>query len=100
MTRLGIDMPRSALAYTVEEPRRSRGPGLPGRHPARLHAGRHEAAPGYTSEELRVVAQRGITASLIGQSSSRNSVLQAGRNSSSSVRDARTDDHGLLHRKH
>ena len=47
MKKLGIDMPSSAPAFSVEEAEKvARGTGLPGGHPARLHPGRHRRRPG------------------------------------------------------
>jgi carbamoyl-phosphate synthase large subunit len=68
MSRLGIDMPRSELAYSLEE-----AEAIAARlgYPVVLRPAYTMGGTGgglvYNAEELRTVAQRGLTASLIGQ---------------------------------
>jgi carbamoyl-phosphate synthase large subunit len=68
MSRLGIDMPRSAPAYSVEEAERIAA-GLS--YPVVIRPAYTMGGTGgglvYNVEELRVVASRGLAASLVGQ---------------------------------
>ena len=76
MTQLGIDMPKSELAYTVEE-----AEAIAGRlgYPVVIRPAYTMGGTGgglvYNVEELRVVANRGIAASLVGQILVEESVL-------------------------
>jgi len=76
MTRLGIDMPRSEPAYTVEE-----AEAIAGRlgYPVVIRPAYTMGGTGgglvYNVEELRTVAARGIAASLVGQILVEESVL-------------------------
>jgi carbamoyl-phosphate synthase large subunit len=68
MTRLGIDMPKSALAYSLDEAERiaaSLGYRVVVR-PAYTMGGTGGGLV-YNAEDLRTVAQRGLAASLIGR---------------------------------
>jgi carbamoyl-phosphate synthase large subunit len=68
MTRLGIDMPRSELAYSVEQAEKVAAEiGYPVVIRPAYTMGGTGGGIVYNVEELRVVAQRGLTASLIGQ---------------------------------
>ena len=68
MTRLGIDMPRSALAYSVEEAEKIAAElGYPVVIRPAYTLGGTGGGMVFNVEELRVIAARGITASLIGQ---------------------------------
>ncbi|HSW28366.1 MAG TPA: carbamoyl-phosphate synthase large subunit [Longimicrobiales bacterium] len=68
MTRLGIDMPKSALAYSVEE---AEAIATKLGYPAVVRPAYTMGGTGggivYNAEELRAVAYRGLAASLIGQ---------------------------------
>jgi carbamoyl-phosphate synthase large subunit len=76
MTSLGIDMPKSELAYTVEE-----AEAIAGRlgYPVVIRPAYTMGGTGgglvYNVEELRTVANRGIAASLVGQILVEESVL-------------------------
>src|SRR5512147_1260865 len=68
MSRLGIDMPKSALAYSLDEAEKiAAGLGYPVviRHAYTM--GGTGGGLVYNAEDLRTVAQRGLAASLIGQ---------------------------------
>jgi carbamoyl-phosphate synthase large subunit len=68
MSRLGIDMPKSALAYSLEEAERiAAGLGYPVVVRPAYTMGGTGGGLVYNAEELRTVAHRGLTASLIGQ---------------------------------
>ncbi len=68
MTRLGIDMPRSELAYSVEQAEKiAASLGYPVVVRPAYTMGGTGGGLVYNVEELRVVAHRGLTASLIGQ---------------------------------
>jgi len=68
MSRLGIDMPKSALAYSLEEAERIASElGYPVVIRPAYTMGGTGGGLVYNAEELRTVAQRGLTASLIGQ---------------------------------
>jgi carbamoyl-phosphate synthase large subunit len=68
MTRLGIDMPRSELAYSVEEAETiATSLGYPVVVRPAYTMGGTGGGIVYNVEELRAVAHRGLTASLIGQ---------------------------------
>jgi carbamoyl-phosphate synthase large subunit len=76
MNRLGIEMPRSAPAYSVEEAERIAA-GLS--YPVVIRPAYTMGGTGgglvYNVEDLRVVASRGLTASLVGQILVEESVL-------------------------
>jgi len=76
MNRLGLDMPKSEIAYTVEEAERIAG-GLG--YPVVIRPAYTLGGTGgglvYNIEELRVVASRGLSASLVGQVLVEESVL-------------------------
>jgi carbamoyl-phosphate synthase large subunit len=68
MTELGIDMPRSKIAYTVEEAEaHATELGLPVVVRPAYTMGGTGGGLVYNMEELRVVASRGIAASMVGQ---------------------------------
>jgi len=69
MNRLGIEMPASEIAYSVEEAEAVAAKlGYPVRDPSGLHHGAARAEGHvYNPEELRVVAARGLAASGVGQ---------------------------------
>jgi carbamoyl-phosphate synthase large subunit len=68
MTRLGIDMPKSELAYSLEEAETiAAALGYPVVIRPAYTMGGTGGGLVYNAEELRIVAQRGLTASLIGQ---------------------------------
>jgi carbamoyl-phosphate synthase large subunit len=68
MTRLGIEMPRSEIVYTVEDAERVAGDlGYPVVVRPAYTMGGTGGGLVYNVEELRVVAARGIAASLVGQ---------------------------------
>jgi len=68
MNRLGIDMPKSELAYTIEEAEAIAAKlGYPVVIRPAYTMGGTGGGLVYNVEELRTVAQRGLTASLIGQ---------------------------------
>jgi carbamoyl-phosphate synthase large subunit len=68
MTRLGIDMPRSELAYSIEEAEAiAAGLGYPVVVRPAYTMGGTGGGIAYNAEELRTVVQRGLAASLIGQ---------------------------------
>src|SRR5512143_2484923 len=68
MSRLGIDMPRSALAYSLAEAEKIAADlGYPVVIRPAYTMGGTGGGLVYNAEELRTVAQRGLTASLIGQ---------------------------------
>jgi len=76
MTRLGIDMPRSEPAYTVEEAARIAAQlGYPVVVRPAYTMGGTGGGLVYNSEELRTVASRGISASRVGQILIEESVL-------------------------
>jgi len=76
MTRLGIDMPKSELAYTVEEAERIAGElGYPVVIRPAFTMGGTGGGLVFNVEELRGIAARGIAASLIGQILVEESVL-------------------------
>jgi carbamoyl-phosphate synthase large subunit len=76
MTRLGIDMPKSEPAYSVEEAERiAAGLGYPVVIRPAYTMGGTGGGLVYNVEELRVVASRGISASLVGQILVEESVL-------------------------
>ncbi|MDY0187564.1 MAG: carbamoyl-phosphate synthase large subunit [Syntrophus sp. (in: bacteria)] len=76
MTRLGIDMPRSEPAYTVEEASRIAAQlGYPVVVRPAYTMGGTGGGLVYNSEELRTVASRGISASRVGQILIEESVL-------------------------
>jgi carbamoyl-phosphate synthase large subunit len=76
MSRLGIDMPKSEIAYTVEQAEHIAG-GLG--YPVVIRPAYTLGGTGgglvYNVEELRVVASRGLSASLVGQVLVEESVL-------------------------
>ncbi len=68
MQKLGIDLPRSELAYTVEEAERIAGTlGYPVVVRPAYTMGGAGGGLVYNVEELRTITARGLTASLIGQ---------------------------------
>jgi carbamoyl-phosphate synthase large subunit len=76
MNRLGIEMPKSEAVYSVEEAERvAAGLGYPVVIRPAYTLGGTGGGLVYNVEELRVVASRGITASLIGQVLVEESVL-------------------------
>jgi len=76
MARLGIEMPRSAPAYSVEEGERIAAQlGYPVVIRPAYTLGGWGGGLVYNIEELRVIASRGITASLVGQILVEESVL-------------------------
>ncbi|OPY10373.1 MAG: Carbamoyl-phosphate synthase large chain [Syntrophus sp. PtaB.Bin138] len=76
MTRLGIDMPRSEPAYTVEEAEKIAARlGYPVVVRPAYTMGGTGGGLVYNSEELRTVASRGISASRVGQILIEESVL-------------------------
>jgi hypothetical protein len=76
MKRLGIEMPQSAPAYTVEEAEKiAAGLGYPVVVRPAYTLGGTGGGLVYNVEELRVVASRGIAASMIGQILIEESVL-------------------------
>jgi carbamoyl-phosphate synthase large subunit len=76
MRRLGIDLPRSELAYTVDEAERiAQGLGYPVVIRPAYTMGGTGGGLVFNVEELRVIAARGIAASLIGQILVEESVL-------------------------
>jgi len=76
MNRLGIDMPRSAPAYSVEEALQiAEGLGYPVVIRPAYTLGGTGGGLVHNAEELRVVASRGIAASLVGQVLVEESVL-------------------------
>ncbi len=76
MQRLGIDMPRSTAVYTVEDAEKvAAGLGYPVVIRPAYTMGGTGGGLVYNVEELRVVAARGIAASLIGQILVEESVL-------------------------
>ena len=76
MKRLGIDLPESELAYTVEEAEKIAGKlGYPVVIRPAYTMGGTGGGLVYNEEELRVIAARGIAASLIGQILVEESVL-------------------------
>ena len=76
MTKLGIDMPKSAPAYTVEEAEKvAEQLGYPVVIRPAYTMGGTGGGLVYNIEELRVIASRGISASLVGQILVEESVL-------------------------
>ncbi|MCJ7547054.1 MAG: carbamoyl-phosphate synthase large subunit [Deltaproteobacteria bacterium] len=76
MSRLGLDMPKSEIAYTVEEAERIAGElGYPVVIRPAYTLGGTGGGLVYNVEELRVVASRGLSASLVGQILVEESVL-------------------------
>ncbi len=76
MHRLGIDMPKSEIAYNVEEVERIAGDlGYPVVIRPAYTMGGTGGGLVYNVEELRVVASRGLSASLVGQVLVEESVL-------------------------
>jgi len=76
MERLGIDMPKSAPAFSVEEAERiAQGLGYPVVIRPAYTMGGTGGGLVYNVEELRTVASRGLSASLIGQILVEESVL-------------------------
>ncbi len=76
MNRLGIEMPRSEIAHTVEEAERIAGSlGLPVVIRPAYCLGGTGGGLVYNLEELRAVAARGLSASLVGQVLVEESVL-------------------------
>jgi len=76
MSRLGLDMPKSEIAYTVEEAERIAGElGYPVVIRPAYTLGGTGGGLVYNVEELRVVASRGLSASLVGQVLVEESVL-------------------------
>jgi carbamoyl-phosphate synthase large subunit len=76
MRRLGIDMPKSAPAYSVEEAEKvANGLGYPVVIRPAYCLGGTGGGLVYNMEELRTVASRGISASLVGQVLVEESVL-------------------------
>src|SRR5574340_111349 len=68
MSRLGIEMPKSELAYSVEEAEKiAAGLGYPVVIRPAYTMGGTGGGLVYNVEELRTIAQRGLSASLIGQ---------------------------------
>jgi carbamoyl-phosphate synthase large subunit len=76
MARLGIDMPRSEICYSVEEAAAvAAGLGYPVVIRPAYTMGGTGGGIVYNREELRIVAERGIRASLVGQVLVEESVL-------------------------
>jgi carbamoyl-phosphate synthase large subunit len=76
MNRLGIDMPKSEIAYTVEEAERIAGElGYPVVIRPAYTLGGTGGGLVYNVEELRIVASRGLSASLVKQVLVEESVL-------------------------
>ena len=76
MSKLGIDMPKSAPAYTVEEAEKvAEELGYPVVVRPAYTMGGTGGGLVYNIEELRVIASRGISASLVGQILIEESVL-------------------------
>jgi carbamoyl-phosphate synthase large subunit len=76
MNRLGIDMPKSEIAYTVEEAERIAGElGYPVVIRPAYTLGGTGGGLVYNVEELRIVASRGLSASLVNQVLVEESVL-------------------------
>jgi carbamoyl-phosphate synthase large subunit len=76
MNRLGIEMPKSALAYSVEEAEKiAAGLGYPVVIRPAYSMGGTGGGLVYNVEELRTVASRGISVSLVGQILVEESVL-------------------------
>jgi len=76
MSRLGLDMPKSEIAYTVEEAERIAGElGYPVVIRPAYTLGGTGGGLVYNIEELRIVASRGLSASLVGQILVEESVL-------------------------
>ena len=76
MSRLGLDMPKSEIAYTVEEAERIAGElGYPVVIRPAYTLGGTGGGLVYNIEELRIVASRGLSASLVGQVLVEESVL-------------------------
>jgi carbamoyl-phosphate synthase large subunit len=76
MRRLGLDMPKSEIAYTVEEAERIAGDlGYPVVIRPAYTLGGTGGGLVYNIEELRIVASRGLSASLVGQVLVEESVL-------------------------
>ena len=68
MNELGIDMPQSKIAYSVEEAEKIAGElGYPVVVRPAYTMGGTGGGLAYNVEELRIIASRGITASMIGQ---------------------------------
>ncbi|MFA5291814.1 MAG: carbamoyl-phosphate synthase large subunit [Phycisphaerae bacterium] len=90
MNKLGIDMPKSAPAYTVEEAEKvAEELGYPVVVRPAYTMGGTGGGLVYNIEELRVVASRGISASLVGQILIEESVLGWEELELEVVRDAR-----------
>jgi len=76
MNRLGIEMPRSEIAYSVEDAERIAGElGYPVVIRPAYTLGGTGGGLVYNVEELRIVASRGLSASLVGQILVEESVL-------------------------
>jgi len=90
MKRLGIDMPRSAPAFSVEEAEKvAAGLGYPVVIRPAYTLGGTGGGHVYNVEELRVVASRGLAASIVGQILVEESVLGWEELELEVVRDAR-----------
>ena len=101
MNRLGIDMPRSEPAYSVEEAESDRGEaGLPGGDPAGLHHGRHRRRAGLQRRGTargRQPRHRGQPGGADPGGGVRARLGRAG--TGGRPRRQEPDDHGLLHRE-
>jgi carbamoyl-phosphate synthase large subunit len=71
MARLGIEMPKSSAAYSVEEAEKSQASLATRLLSARLYDGRNRGGLVYNIDELRTIAARGIAASMVGPDSCR-----------------------------
>jgi carbamoyl-phosphate synthase large subunit len=90
MNRLGLDLPRSEIAHTVEEAERiAESLGLPAVVRPAYTLGGTGGGLVYNMEELRTVAARGLAASMVGQVLIEESVLGWEELELEVVRDAR-----------
>ena len=101
MNKLGIEMPKSEPAVTVEEAEKIAAQlGYPVVIRPAYTMGGTGGGMVYNLEELRVIASRGISASLIGQILVEESVIRLGRAGTGSCpRCQKSDDYRLLYRK-
>ena len=101
MKRLGIDMPQSAPAFSVEEAEKVAAElGYPVVIRPAYTMGGTGGGLVYNVEELRVVASRGLAASMVGQILDRGIRARlGGTGAGSRPRRQEPDDHRLLHRE-